>query len=159
MSLPWQNALRILHKTSKGLLSSMYSISGMNPHHSQLFLLTCSTQVIFVPFLPLLSTRDKQKEFLEVVSSPSLGLFIRLLVPGFKCLVSNQQDFSLHVALEKSCRHLQLIVNPDRICFYHRSQLSFKEIKTYMHDWQKLREIRTKCAVWEAQVRVGRCCQ
>lgn len=157
MSLPWQNALRILHKTSKGLLSSTYSISGMSPH-SQLFLLTCSTQVIFVPFSPLLCTRISKRTFWKLFPTQT-WVFLSgswYLALNVQFLIS--RIFSLHVAIEKSCRHLQLIMTPDRKCFYCRSQLCFKEIKTYMCDWQKPREVRTKCAVYEAQVRVGRCC-
>lgn len=112
----------------------------MKPNQSQLVLLTCFPPVSFVPSslsFVATATRDKQTEFREIVSNRSLGLFIRLLVPDLKCLDSSQQlhrIFSSYVPMKKSCRHLWFIKHPGRICLYHRSQLSFKKGKIYMHE-------------------------
>lgn len=112
----------------------------MKPKQSQLVLLPCLLAVSFVPsslsFIAT-ATRDKQNEFLEIVSNHSLGLFNRLLIPDLKCLESSQQlhgIFSSSVPIENSCKHLWFIMHPGRICLYHRSQLCFKKRKIYMHE-------------------------
>lgn len=94
----------------------------------------------FVPSSPSFiatATRNKQNEFLGIVSNHSLGLFIGVLVPDLKCFDSRQQlhrIFSSCVPTEKSCRHLWFIMHPGRICLYQRSQLSFQKREIYMHE-------------------------
>ena len=138
MSLPWQNAPRVLRGTHKGLQSSVCIMSGDGAQAGLVIFI--GPPVSFVPsslsFIAT-ATRDKQKEFLEIVTYCSLDLFIRLLVPDFKSLDSSQQlnrIFSSCVPMEKSCRQLWFIMHPGRICLYHRSQLSFKKRKIYMHE-------------------------
>lgn len=71
----------------------MYGVPGGEPQPELVAFVDLFSSSGLCPFLSFIVTakRNKQNEFLKVISNPILGLLIGVLVPDLKCLVSNQQ--------------------------------------------------------------------